>query len=132
MLPRVQSTSSRHAYRPLSKTERVRYHTGSTYGAMIILAPDTGISGTVWPSDTGPMQLTGIFTSSSHPSSCELSCDLEAVYHEPAWLGSRTTTLLDMMNVPTVSYGQLAANVANEMREERRGSKMSSFRRRSR
>lgn len=69
-----------------------------TYGAMMTLAPSKGRLAIVWPSDCGPMHLTGFLTSFSHPSSCELSWSFEAVYHEPAWLGSLTISLLDMVD----------------------------------
>lgn len=68
-----------------------------THGPMMILAPGTGRLSTFSPSLWGPMHVTGVLTSLSQPSSCEFSCDLEEVYHEPAWEGSRMMCLADMI-----------------------------------
>ena len=40
-----------------------------SYGPMMILASGTGSCSTCWPSVRGPMHVTGVFTSSSQPSS---------------------------------------------------------------
>ena len=47
---------------PLSVTHR-------SYGPMMTLAPGTGSWSTCWPSVRGPIHVTGVFTSSSQPSS---------------------------------------------------------------
>lgn len=68
----------------------------STHGAMITLAPGTGSSLRLCPSDRGPMHVTGVGTAERYRSSSESSCDADFVYHDPAWLASRTILPPDM------------------------------------
>jgi hypothetical protein len=65
---------------------------------MMARAPGDGIETSPFCADTVPMGVVEEGTALSQPSSCWESCDLLFVYHEPAWVASRTEE--DMLGTP--------------------------------